>query len=423
MKKRISFLLAAIMVLAVMIPAIPVSAAAEGTAISTAAELKTFLETYSDKDTGKYYLANDIVMNDTTAEDWYENASVVVTPNNNQFSGTFDGNGKTVYGFCAKGYNSDGKWQCATGFFGRVWGTACIENLTLDGFYVCGSTPEGNPWANGACTKTGVLVGRAYDSGWSINNCVLKNGAVTATGSMDPTSWGNDLPSVGVFVGQWVANHVGGNTASISGCSVDETVEIGLSDYNVGGVGLVGMLYCSDGDGAKLNISLADVRFKDYLDVDVIGMTSSRYTCSVTVNNVQINPNHGGSQGESKGVECSNGEAVKETVEYYNRFLGVQRRGDGEIRFVGAVKDYATLDELGFEVTSNGVNVDVKVSKVYSSIVADNNQVEAPDGYAYYTFVITGVQDGASFEIKTYSKTGDTAKIGYSTYGYVYSAS
>ena len=75
MKKTISILLIVAMMLASIIAVLPVSAAdPEGTAVSTEEE---FLAMKSD---GEYYLANDLVLNDSY----------------NEFKGTLDGNGKTI---------------------------------------------------------------------------------------------------------------------------------------------------------------------------------------------------------------------------------------------------------------------------------------------------------------------------------------
>jgi hypothetical protein len=83
MRKTLSIILSAIMLLSVVSFAVPVSAAPEGIAINTADEFLAMVSTPADatEPTAKYYLASDITLPSSYAE---------------PFWGILDGNGKTV---------------------------------------------------------------------------------------------------------------------------------------------------------------------------------------------------------------------------------------------------------------------------------------------------------------------------------------
>ena len=83
MRKTLSIILSAIMLLSVVSFAVPVSAAPEGTAINTADEFMAMVSTPADatEPTAKYYLASDITLPGSYVE---------------PFWGILDGNGKTV---------------------------------------------------------------------------------------------------------------------------------------------------------------------------------------------------------------------------------------------------------------------------------------------------------------------------------------
>ena len=120
MKKRISFLLVAVLLLATMIPALPVLADGEeviantfnvndtNPTISTAADYMAFFEAaFKTGVTGQFAgrtvtLLHDITFNDTTVADWYKQENAVKFDYSNTnwlwFRGTFDGGNHTLKG-------------------------------------------------------------------------------------------------------------------------------------------------------------------------------------------------------------------------------------------------------------------------------------------------------------------------------------
>ena len=143
MKKRISFLLAAVLILAVLLPALPVLADGENTfkaddanpTISTVADYLAFFKAvFNDKQdfAGKTVtMLKDITLNDTTAADWYTTASVKLTGSDvwKWFSGTFDGGNHTLKGAIPSGtFRGDAPF----GIFPYANG-AVIKNLEVHG--------------------------------------------------------------------------------------------------------------------------------------------------------------------------------------------------------------------------------------------------------------------------------------------------
>ncbi len=173
MKKVLSVVLAAIMILSMVV--VSAAAAPEGTAIKTAAE---FAAMAAD---GKYYLANDITLDAT-----YGGGETVVP-----FTGTLDGNGKTI--------------TTTVAVFAEIDG-ATIKNLTLAGSVestvsnvavlanwatkaAAGDTVLENIVNNCTMTTTGgicgAFIGRLYGvegtpSSLTIKNCV-NNAKITAS--------------------------------------------------------------------------------------------------------------------------------------------------------------------------------------------------------------------------------------------------
>ncbi len=82
-----------------------------------------------------FELANDIVLNDTSNENWHENAIQWVNIDN--FEGIFDGNGYTVSGICINPDVIDEN-ACNYGLFGKTE-NAVIKNLNVTNSYIVGS--------------------------------------------------------------------------------------------------------------------------------------------------------------------------------------------------------------------------------------------------------------------------------------------
>ena len=69
------------------------------------------------------------------------------------------------------------------------------------------------------------------------------------------------------------------------------------------------------------------------------------------------------------------------------------------------------IKPLGFEITVGGKTVGpdvIKCTKVYASMVEDGTPLAAPEGYYYFTFVITGVADNTSFDVKACATVNGT---------------
>ena len=194
MKKRISFLLVAVLLLATLIPALPILAA-DDTAVANTFNADDANPTISTKEDyinffnavwkdGKGFdgktitLLNDITFNDTTAENWYAQAGVtkLVSYDDAQwrtFNGTFEGGNHTLRGVLVEGRFIAG----GAGVFPGTGGAA-IKNLNIDEFYVCATESRFGSWVWGR-VGIGGLVGVAVGN-LTVENCTLKNGVVTA---------------------------------------------------------------------------------------------------------------------------------------------------------------------------------------------------------------------------------------------------
>ncbi len=141
-------------------------------------------------------LSKDIYLNTVSDEEWSdENLPENLWEGIDGFSGTFDGNGYTIFGLCMK---KDGE---NTGLFNTasVKNLTCIKNLTLSHVYVSGSD------------NVGAFVGNGL---WIyILNCSITDGIVKGSGN-----------NVGGFIGKsgsagWYGTTIkeSSNYASISG--------------------------------------------------------------------------------------------------------------------------------------------------------------------------------------------------------------
>ena len=190
MKKLCAVLLLLSLILAVIV--IPTAAEdeitntfdpyADNPTISTADDyINFFYSVYTDKMNfeGKTItMLQDITLNDTTAENWYAKDDVVMLlPSRDtwkDFEGIFDGNGHTLRGVIVGGSNFRSDMPC--GIFPYVY-SATIKNLTIDGFFVCGTNTEKLPVFGRA--GIGGLIGKATNN-VTIENVTMRNGIVTA---------------------------------------------------------------------------------------------------------------------------------------------------------------------------------------------------------------------------------------------------
>ncbi len=160
MKRILSFALAIVMIFS----AIPltVSAAESVTTITTAAQLAAIADNLS----GSYKLGNDIDLSDYGA--W--------TPigGSTAFSGTFEGNGKTIKGLSVSTSSQYG------GLFGNVSGT--VKNLNVKGTVTVNSTAT-----SGTSIYAGLVAGNVGLFG-TVDSCSAE-GNVTATLSCSSSSF------------------------------------------------------------------------------------------------------------------------------------------------------------------------------------------------------------------------------------------
>ena len=188
MKKAISVLLAIVFV----VMAFPVSfaSAADVIEISDAAQLAAIGTNDSYPLSGSYKLTKSISLSG------YDNWTPI--GQSSAFSGTFEGNGKTISGLKV---NTSGTYA---GLFGQVTGT--IKNLT-----VTGSVTLNNTSSSATSVYAGILAGNV--SGWfaTIDSCST-SGEVSATLNCTAT-WG--IGSANVYAGG-----VFGNSSSWVGMEV-----------------------------------------------------------------------------------------------------------------------------------------------------------------------------------------------------------
>ena len=161
------------------------------------------------------------------------------------FKGTFDGNGKTIYGLKVTEHNG----AHPKGLIGIVSGNPTVKNLTIDGatvamkndhtgdFYAAGliGTFYGNLTVEGVTVKNSTFVGNnkvagllAHDgvcSSLKINNCHILNCNIS---SANLTDGGNVGGLLGLFQG--AAN----GEFKITNSSVKESTIIGINSSNTG---------------------------------------------------------------------------------------------------------------------------------------------------------------------------------------------
>ncbi len=437
MKKRISFLLAVIMVLAVMIPAIPVSAepvtsttntwnsADTNPKISTVADYNAFLEYVYGSDgvdmSGRTVtLEADLVFNDDYKDaDWYSDGDVTAAYTSESwkwFKGVFDGQGHTVYGlYLEGGFRSD----MALGFIPCLIGdTSAVKNLTIDTFYVKG-TGTSTSSDNSLHVGVGAVVG-VTKSG-TIENCIVKNGTVTADASAQKAK-------VGSVVGI-INTGSNGVVYKVKNCYSDN-VTLSGPYYNGAAVGY---LYV---EKESMTLDFEGSVFSTNGETPAIGAVtySGPMPFAVTAGTGKSNTALGTSTGGASTVPGKTSAICTQLADWgivkqlNEKFVGIQTMNetatDADIRFVGLVKDYENLSNLGFEVTANGITKPLNVTKVYSSILAGDKTLPAPEGYKYYTFVLKNVPNATEIKISTTSTdNASETDVGYQfTCTYTYTA-
>ena len=187
--------------------------------ISTADELKNFATAVNSEngDTDACaVLMENIDLSEICGKDAGESGEGVSwTPIGNfrnPYSGTFDGNGKTIENLYIKNTSSDTDYQ---GLFGYVGTNGKIENLTVEGsITVTGGLSD---------VSVGGVVGQ--NSG-SVTNC-------TNTSNITTTA---DHSTDSVYVGGVVCCNSGSVTNCANTENINVTVDVGTGDVGVGGV-------------------------------------------------------------------------------------------------------------------------------------------------------------------------------------------
>ena len=438
MKRKISFLLVAVLLLATLIPALPLFAEGESNTntfniddtnikITTVADYiaffnAAFVEGKSFK--GKTVtLMADLTFNDSKVASWWTQDGVNKLVCNNAnlwapFTGTFDGNGHTIKGVIMEGVGGSN----SAGLFPHAAYGAVIKNLSVDGFYVCGTNTAAEP--NFGSAGIGGLIGVSADD-VTVDHCTLKNGVVTgATGVKS---------SLGGIIGAYYAG--GQNSVNITDSVVsDVRVLKGGCVYDLmGGIfGYVEATVASQGLTLDLSGSVLQPTTTDGTVLGPVGSgrlqggtgiawkvrnsangyfpeNATWIQFTISEENRKHYFNH-----EATYIDCTNAcnDVIKATGCYGTdavatvQLVGVQpaTNGSNDLRFVGLIKkvDLSLITALGFELTVGDKTIGtdkIQCTKVYNSILAAGETLTAPEGYYYFTFVVTGVEDGTALNI------------------------
>ncbi len=455
MKRKISFLLVAAMLLATLIPALPVLAADEESGntfnydegkytISTKADFIAFWNTafveHKSTSEGKSFegitvtLAKDIDFNDISTADWYtkENVSklIIDIADWTAFCGTFDGGDHTISGVIVRG-NGNNK---SLGLFPYVGHGASIKNLNINGFYVSGTNAATIPVYGNA--GIGSLIGCGVDN-LTVDNCSVENGIVTGEANVKSSLGGligaykATKPAGGAKLN--ITNTVVSNVQVLKGGCVNDLIGglIGIfsaenagKNDNSGAVAaefnLSGSVFQQiTGDAGKELSPIKEVRHwgKDKskaswaLSNSANGYFGDKTQWRAATYSAENQKTANGTQ----YTDCATGfnEAIV-TLGCYGtnavatvQLVGVQpaTNGSDDLRFVGLIKkgDLNLITDLGFEITVGDKTIGtdkIQSTKVYESILAAGETLTAPEGYYYFTFVVTGVENGTTFTIK-----------------------
>ncbi len=185
--------------------------------ISKASQLYNLIANIWTKDaySGQYIkLTDDIYLNSTVYDDWYQNSPNLWNDGVSRggvttgFCGTFDGDGHTIYGMYI---NSNIAFNA---LFPLTWENAVIKNLNIDDSYIV-TTKNDN-------ISTGVIVGYIGGGNTTIENCYVGSGVSvggTNAGGVVGTAAGANAKATiisSAFVGS-IINDLSGTAPKYSG--------------------------------------------------------------------------------------------------------------------------------------------------------------------------------------------------------------
>ena len=210
--------------------------------ISSAEELKEFANKVND-DSGKYtdidaVLTDDIDLSGICSEESDSSWTPIGNSEENAYTGTFDGNGKTISGLYID--NSTADYQ---GLFGYVGSSGIVQNLTVSGTVSGGMHVGGIAGQNGGRITDCAFSGNVTSSGNHVGGVVGQNRGTVINCAFSGSVKGSGSDHVGGVVGY--------NNGSVKNCyntgSVNGSIEaggvVGLNEsgnvencYNIGEV-------------------------------------------------------------------------------------------------------------------------------------------------------------------------------------------
>ena len=160
---------------------------------------------------GTYVLATDVKLNEGNAADWKTTKPKKVSKTEHSlwgFEGVFDGNGKTISGFCMVAGREAGD-NGNLGFFGRLIGAAEVKNLRIVNSYI--ESKGDSPYCS-----VGVFASRLSGPAVKVTNCytdAIISGNQGLLGGIVGMVTGAETPQINncVFAGKIEANgYIGG---------------------------------------------------------------------------------------------------------------------------------------------------------------------------------------------------------------------
>ena len=290
MKKVLSLLFALVFVISAF--PVTIASAADVIEISDAAQLAAIGNNDNYPLSGSYKLTKNISLSD------YDNWAPIGS--SSAFSGTFEGNGKTISGLKV---NSSGTYA---GLFGQVSGT--IKNLTVTGSVTLNSTSS-----SATSVYAGILAGNV--SGWfaTIDSCST-TGEVNATLNCT-ASWG--IGSANVYAGgvvgnnsSWIAMEVlshksGAVTASYSGSKVSGNAYAG----GIAGKTSSGLIDCYN----KAEITSTSAKGSSYAGglAGQCGATETSYNTGTITAGTFAGGIAGYTTGDTEILNCTSNAVIK----------------------------------------------------------------------------------------------------------------